>query len=70
MLGEDELVEESRREGEHDGVRRVDHHRGATRRQADEDARDERVEEDRSEKELAVHCFITTYDIFPRAHYK
>lgn len=70
MLGEHDLPEEAAGDGEHERVRDVHHHRGATRRQADEDARDERVEEDRVEEDLGVHCFITTYDIFPRTHYK
>ena len=70
MLGEDELVEEAGGDGEHEGVRGIHHHRGATRREAQEDARDERIEQDRVKEDLGVHCFITTYDIFPRAHYK
>ena len=42
---------------EHDGVREVDRHRRATRRQADEDTRSQKVEERNEEQELGVHLF-------------
>ena len=44
--------------GEHDGVREVHRQRRATRRQADEHTREEKVEERRNKSKLNEHfCF-------------
>ena len=46
--------------GEHDGVRHVDRERRTTRRQADEDAREEEVEQSGNESELDEHFVFKT----------
>ena len=54
-------------EGEHDGVRQVDYHRRRTRRQANEHARDQRIEQHNSEQELEeLHVLFIAATIFTR----
>ena len=48
-------------------VRQVDHHRRGTRRQANEHARDQRIEQDDSEQELEeLHVLFIAATIFTR----
>ena len=52
---EHQLPDQAAHNGEQDGVGEVDRQRRATRRQADEDTRDERIEQNRVKENLAPH---------------
>jgi hypothetical protein len=56
-LALDELPGKRGNQREDNGVREVDRHRRATRREAEEDTGDEEVEERNKEEKLHVHLF-------------